>query len=259
MKDYKADKACNEIKRYIDELSTWYVRNARDRFNEGDAEARQTLRYVLERIVRILAPIIPFATEKIYQDMNGKKKSVHLEAWPKYDKKLINEELMEKMELVREIVSEGLKQRDQAKIGLKWPLAKAVIFTKEAKGLDKYEEIILEQLNVKKIDFKQSKEELKVELDTNITPELEAEGYAREISRKVQSFRRELGLQKSDKIELFVFSDNDLVKNLEKQKNFLSERVNAPKLTISSKRNKKFKNVQNFKVKEKEIEIAIEM
>jgi len=259
MKAYKADKACNEIKKYIDELSTWYVRNARDRFNDGDVEARKTLRYVLERVVRVLAPITPFASEKIYQDMNGKKKSVHLEAWPKHEKKLINEELMEKMELTREIVSEGLKQRDQKQISLKWPLAKAIIFTKEVKGLEKYEEIILEQLNVKKIEFKPSKEGLKVELDTKITPELETEGYAREISRKVQAFRKDLGLQKSDKIELFIFSDNELIKNLEKQKKFLSERVNSPKLSLAAKRNKEFKNLQNFKVKEKEIEIAIEM
>lgn len=259
MKAYKADKACNEIKKYIDELSTWYVRNARERFNEGDEDARKTLRYVLERVVRVLAPIIPFATEKIYQDMNGKKKSVHLESWPKHEKKLINEELMEKMELVREIVSEGLKQRDQNQISLKWPLAKAIIFTKESKRLEKYEEIILEQLNVKKLDFKKASEGLKVELDMKITPELETEGYAREISRKVQAFRKDLGLQKSDKIELFVFSDNELIKNLEKQKKFLSERVNSPKLNLAAKRIKEFKNIQNFKVKEKEIEIAIEM
>ncbi len=258
MEAYKADKACNEIKKYLDDLSTWYVRNSRDRFNDGDIEAKKTLRYVLEKVVRVLAPIIPFATEKIYQDMNGKKKSVHLETWPKYDKKLINEELMANMETIREIVSEGLKQRDQKQISLKWPLTKATIFIKDFKSLDQYKEIILEQLNVKKIEFKKATE-FKVELDTKITPELETEGYAREISRKVQAFRKDLGLQKTDKIELFIFTNEDLVKALEKQKTFLKERVNAPKLTISAKRNKEFKNIQNFKVKEKEIEIAIEM
>jgi len=113
------------------------------------------------------------------------------------------------MNLVREIISSGLKTRDKIKIGLKWPLAKAMIFSKRlGKELEK---IIETQLNVKNIEWENTDEQdLKVEFDTKMNPELEAEGYAREMTRQVQAFRKKLGLIKTDKIKLFIVADEDL-------------------------------------------------
>ena len=164
------------------------------------------------------------------------------------------------MSKVREIISEGLKLRDKEKIGLKWPLAKVTIYGKK---IDKeISGIIAQQLNVKEIKIKDVKagESLKVEFDTKITSELEAEGYAREISRHVQSFRKKIGLKKEDKIGLVLFVDNELKNMLKNQEKFIKERTNSKKLEISesaSNSKEKFKNTSDFKIKNKRGNIVI--
>ena len=80
------------------------------------------------------------------------------------------------------------------------------------------QEIIARQLNVKKIELKSG--ELKVELDTKMTPELEEEGYARELARFIQNERKKAGLTKENKIEIFI--ESELNSTFEKQKNFLN-------------------------------------
>ena len=245
LEEYNTVKACATVKKYIDDLSTWYVRNSRDRFNDNDTAARKTLRYVLEKLTKILAPIIPFATEKIYQDMNGKTKSVHLEDYPKANKKLIDKELEIEMEATRNIVSTALRERDREHIGIKWPLAKATIESpiQPSKELNN---VIKEELNIKELIYKKSKE-LKIKLDTAQTPELEAEGFAREISRKVQATRKKAGLIKSDSIKLEISSDFD--DKLESQLDFIKERVGAKQISLG-KSNKNFSHSEEGKIKD---------
>ena len=238
LEEYNTVKTCAAIKKYIENLSTWYVRNSRERFNSNDESARQTLRYVLEKLTKILAPLMPFATEKIYQDMNGKKKSVHLEDYPKANMKLVDKELEQQMQTTRDIVSTALRERDKAHIGIKWPLANATI---------KSEIKPIEELNIKKLTYEKAKE-LDVQLDTNITPELEEEGFAREISRKVQSARKKAELVKTDKIELEISSDfND---KLESQIRFIKERVGAREISLE-KSEKSFSHSEVGKIKDK--------
>jgi len=254
LEEYNAVKACASIKKYINELSTWYVRNSRDRFNNEDEDARKTLRYILEKITKILAPIIPFATEKIYQDMNSNKKSVHLEKYPKAKTKLINKKLEQQMHLTREIVSAGLKERDKAQIGIKWPLLKATI-TNQPKLSKEMQKIIKEELNIKTIiqQSAKSSKQIDVELDTNITPELEAEGFAREMSRKIQALRKKANLIKENEIELEIISNfNDKIKP---QLNFIQKRVGA-KTIFLNKSNKKYSHSEEGKIKDKSFTIS---
>ena len=130
--------------------------------------------------------------------------------------------------------------------------------------------IVKSQLNVKNISFRFSHANTKdvdVELDTKQTPELEAEGYAREMSRLVQEFRKTLGLQKKDNIELTIITDSGFKEVLEKQKQFIKDRTNSKKLEIfttpktnspaSSQVKERFKNKIEFKIKDKGGEIAI--
>ncbi|MDH3352847.1 MAG: isoleucine--tRNA ligase [Nanoarchaeota archaeon] len=246
LKEYNTIKACAFIKKYIDDLSTWYVRNSRDRFNDNDENARKTLRYVLEKTTKILAPLIPFVTEKIYQDMNGKEKSVHLEDYPKANEKLINKKLKEEMETTRNIVSTALRERDRAHIGIKWPLAKATIESPIEPNKE-LNEVIKEELNIKKIIYKKS-EEFKITLDTDITPELEAEGFARELSRKIQAARKKAELVKSESIELEISSEFD--NKLKSQLDFIKERVGAKKISLE-KSKKEFNHSEEGKIKNK--------
>ncbi len=258
LNSYNTIKACNEIKVFVEDLSTWYVRVNRDRFEE-DKIARETLKYVLNEFSKAIAPILPFISEKIYQTLNGEKKSVHLESYPTFDEKEIDKKILEKMLVAREIVSIGLRERDKVGIGLKWPLAKATVHSKEQKSIKDVEKLIREQLNVKGLDLRTKSDvgELSVELDTTQTPELESEGYAREISRTVQEFRKKLGLQKRDSIELHIITDDSFKKILEKQKDFIRDRTNSKKLEIVTTTKERFKNKIEFKIKDKRGEIAV--
>ncbi len=255
LENYNTIKTGVEIRRFVEDLSTWYLRVNRDRLSE-ESEARETLRFVLDNFSKIIAPILPFVSEKIYQSLNGAKNSVHLEEYPSLKSKQSERSLLQEMENIREIISAGLKTRDVIQIGLKWPLATAKINCKEKVGKE-FEELIKSQLNVKKLDIKKA-DTISVEFDTKITPELEAEGYARELSRQAQAFRKELGLVKEDAIELYVISDDKMQEILEKQVNFIKKRVNAEKLGfIGSNDKEKFKNRIDFKIKEKKGELAI--
>jgi len=259
LENYNTVKACGEIRQFIEDLSTWYVRLNRERLSE-EKEARETFRYVLKEFSKLCAPIMPFVSEIIYQSLEGKKKSVHLEDWPKFDGKKIDKRIILQMEKVREIVSVGLRERDRAKIGLKWPLSSATVIGGDFKLKKDYEEIIRDQLNVKKLLYRKSHANTKdvvVDFDTTQTPELESEGYAREISRKVQAFRRNLGLEKKDKIKLFIITDADFVKVLKSQKDFIRSRTNSKTLEIVTTPKETFKNKTDFKIKDKRGDIAI--
>ena len=205
-REYNTIKACSEIRKFVDDLSTWYVRLNRDRFNEGDKVASKVLRFVLDRFSKIAAPIIPFVSEKIYQNLYGEDESVHLDSWPEFDD--FNEEISTEMMNVRDIVSMGLKFRDQNQIGLKWPLAKAVIScdNKISKELVK---IIMQELNVRNVEFIDG--DLGVSLDLNLSDELKAEGFSREVARKIQAGRKRAGLVKGDKISLVLNTEFEKV------------------------------------------------
>ena len=144
--------------------------------------------------------------------------------------------------------------RDKAGIGLKWPLAKAIIKGVELKK--DLQEIIARQLNVKKIELKKSKE-IEVSFDVSLTPELEAEGYAREISRKVQAFRKNLGLNKKDKISLVLVTDDKFQEILKIQENLIKKRTNSKKLEIVTTVKERFKKKTDFKIKDKRGQIMI--
>ena len=100
-------------------------------------------------------------------------------------------------------------------------------------------------------------EDLKVEFDTKLTPELEEEGYAREMTRQVQAFRKKLGLVKTDKIELFIVADENFKNILKKQKNFIQDRTNSSKFEIVTTGKERFKKIIKFKTRDKRGWIAI--
>ena len=238
----------------VEDLSRNYIKIIRER----SYEVKTILEKILIDILKVVSPVIPFTTEKIWQDLRNKKvveeESIHLSSWPKADKKKIDKKLEKKFDIVFNIIEKGLAERDKAKIGLRWPLINVTV--SGSSSLEKQlKEIIKKQLNAKKVSFKKiASKDVEVELNTKITPELEAEGYARELSRHVQAFRKKLGLEKKDSVELFISTDNELVKILEKQKEFIKERTNSKRLEISENvtiGKEKFKNRTDFKIKNK--------
>jgi len=202
--------------------------------------------------------VCPFITEKLWQNINGKE-SVHLQQFPKVEKGKINLKLEKEMKLVLKIIEAGLAERDKAGIGLKWPLSMAEITTYNQIPKD-LQKIIIRQLNVKKIEIKKAgkgkSKEIKVQLDTKITPELEAEGFARELSRKIQAERKNKGLVKSDKINLEILTDKNSVDKLKKFLNFIKNRTNSEKINIDFNLPKFKKNFVKVVIKNIEFNIG---
>ncbi len=221
---------------WLNTLSRGYIQFVRERLAENDEAALTTLQEVYLGLLKLCAPILPFITEHIYQELKNKIKlkeeSLHLLGWPKCDKKKIDPQLENNFTEVINIIEIGLAERDKVKIALKQPLAKAIIFSKK-KISQKLESIIKNQLNLKLVELKEG--ELKVKLDTTITPELEAEGLAREIARKIQAERKNAGLVKTDKIDLTIVCSSSLAKKLLLQKGFIQKRTNAVSLEIGIK------------------------
>lgn len=262
MEKYDLPLATRPITNFIEDLSLVYIKFNRDRFGYGDENAIKTLKEILEKTSLLISPFMPFLAEHIWQKIQGKNlkdkyASVHFQEWPKSDGKKIERILEKRFELIREIISSGLSERDKIKIGLKWPLQSATIIGENFKLKKDEEELIKSQLNVKKIFWKTNKGGLKINLDTTITPELEAEGYTRELSRQIQAFRKSLGLNKNEKVNTIVITDGEFQKILEKQKDFLRERTNSKKIEIVTTAKERFKNKVDFKIKDKRGKIVV--
>ena len=249
LENYNTIGASNSVREFIDNLSTWYVRGSRERFNSGDKLARKTLRKVLEVLSKIIAPLMPFIAEEIYLSLGEKNNSVHLEDWPMADESKVDSSLESQMDFVRDVVSIGLRERDKNNMPLKWPLSKVEVASKVEVSSD-LKEIIIKELNVKEYVFRQCNDsELEVTLDFNLTPELEAEGYAREISRKVQASRKEMGLNKDEEIELKLALSSEFADKLSSQIDLIKERTNSNSLDVVDELNSEEKNIFEFKIK----------
>jgi isoleucyl-tRNA synthetase len=200
-KKYNVQKATELVPVFIDDLSRWYIRRSRERFQEGDLSALNTLYSVLTVFAKAVAPILPFITEEMYKNLTGNI-SVHLENWPKALAGRIDKVLEAKMALVREISELGNAKRRLAEIRVRQPLPRLTIFNLPTKLEEPFLGLIKDELNVKEVVVKQGKGELTVELDTTITPELEEEGETREIIRQIQEARKEAGCGLADLIEV---------------------------------------------------------
>jgi isoleucyl-tRNA synthetase len=225
----------------VNDLSRTYIKLTRERAEE----TYSVLEEIRRGLLIILAPIMPFLTESLFRELKQKEESVHLCSWPKADKKKRDSKLEEQFLSVLKIIETGLTVRDKAQTGLKWPLAKATVFS-SAKLKKEMQEIVMRQLNVKKLELKNSKE-TKVELDLTMTKELEAEGFARELARNIQSERKKAGLKKGQLIELKINCDNEMKDRLKPHFEFLRERTNSK--TIMFTASDKIKNANVFTIK----------
>ena len=235
--DYQLSETPNLIEDLFLELSRTYIQLIRDRLSIGTKEEKQiiisTIYEVLINILKLFSPIIPFTTEKIYQNLKKefklKEQSIHLINWPKANEKLIDEKLEGGIKLVKEITQELLAQREKAKINVRWPLKRAEIHTENPQKIKPLIKIIKKQTNIKIIILKKGK--LKVQLNTQLTKELEQEGFARELTRRIQTLRKKANLKKENKINLIVITEYELGS----WKKEIKEKVGAKTIKIVDK------------------------
>jgi len=159
---YDTTTAGRAIASFVDELSNWYVRRSRRRFWDGDAVAFATLRNCLVEVSRLLAPLTPFIADEVYGNLDGSERSVHLCDFPSSQPGRRDEELESDMQVAREVVDLGRAARAQARLKGRQPLAEAVVVAgdRERAAIERFEAIVLEELNVKRIRYVGEAQEL---------------------------------------------------------------------------------------------------
>jgi isoleucyl-tRNA synthetase len=286
---------------YLDALTNWYIRRSRDRFwrslGDGDdqaaADARQdkadaydTLHTVLVTLCKVAAPLLPFLTEEVFRGLTDER-SVHLCAWPDADSLPADPDLVETMDLVREVCSEAHSIRKANKLRARLPLPCLIVAAPNAARLADFEWLISEEVNVKSVDLATDVSAIAdtvlsivpsvlgprlgadtqrviaaskrgewsrsedgsvdvggfplqpaeyslrlrprdetvsralpghtgvVALDTQTSPELLAEGDARDVVRLVQQARKEAGFHVADRVRLELFLPADVAEAIE--------------------------------------------
>ena len=251
MNVYNIPRALEGVLPFLDDASNWFVRRSRRRFwkSENGADklqAYQTLHYVLSYLALILAPFVPFLAEELWSKMVGDG-SVHLKDWPEAGE--IDESLLAEMAEVRGYVNEALALRAKNSVKIRQPLA-SVKVPQNAKSFD-FTPILMEELNVKNVEFGVEG----VEFDFELTPELRAEGLMREIIRHIQAARKKADLNVDDRIELNFISENtEVLDSFKKFEQEISKEVLATKAEISEN---ELDFAQIVKVEGSEVKISL--
>ncbi|MFC2069579.1 isoleucine--tRNA ligase [Chloroflexota bacterium] len=234
LENYDPRSAAWKIAAFVDVLSNWYVRRSRRRFwkSENDTDklsAYNTLYQCLVTLSKLMAPFTPFLAEELYQNLvcsiePGAPESVHLTDFPAADESKIDEQLIRDVNSVTELVSKVRALRTENNIKVRQPISEIRIPVKAdwlKDAVSRFDSEIKDEVNVKNIVFVDNLDGLdgerypstdfnnsSVVIDTLITPELKAEGMAREIVRRLQTMRRSAGFDIADHIETYYEGDD---------------------------------------------------
>ncbi|MFF7200945.1 isoleucine--tRNA ligase [Streptomyces sp. NPDC008141] len=154
MESYDTQRAGKLLSSFVDDLSNWYVRRSRRRFWQGDKAALRTLHDVVETVTRLMAPLTPFITERVWQDLVvpvtvDAPESVHLSTWPEADLDAIDPVLSQQMALVRRLVELGRATRAESGVKTRQPLSRALVAATGFESLSpELRAQITEELNV---------------------------------------------------------------------------------------------------------------
>ncbi len=156
MENYDLNKAVHYIQDFVcDDLSNWYIRRNRRRFWQSKLDSSKKAVYkttydVLVGVCKLIAPISPFLSEEIYQNLTNEE-SVHLSNYPICDEKMIDRKLEEKMDLVIELISYARNIREDAKIKVRQPISEVIFESKYKEKINEFELLFKEELNVKNV------------------------------------------------------------------------------------------------------------
>lgn len=262
---YEITQAARQISIFIDDLSRWYVRRSRRRFQRPTSakdlsDASATLESILLGLAKIIAPFTPFVSEHIWQSMNKQSpknhpESVHLATWPIAKPAAINKSILMKMQAIRELAALGLKMRQTAGIKVRQPLSGFFVLSSRnsIRVANEFAKILMEELNVKKIKFllrppkgayiirdealrakpisqqrgPRQTDKWQAFLDTQLTAELKEEGELRELIRNIQELRQSANLDPRDLIKLWLDAPRHIKAGLRRKSAELKKEVNA--------------------------------
>ena len=159
---YQADKLMLKINRFVDELSNWYVRRSRRRFwkSENDTDkwaAYHTLYQALVTLSKLIAPVSPFFTEALYQNLvvaldSEAPASIHLCSFPEVDERWLDDDLLQRVDVVIKTVELGRAARNKANLKVRQPLANISVYfpaEEDRAFASDLQDQILEELNIK--------------------------------------------------------------------------------------------------------------
>lgn len=221
----------------IEVLSRLYVPMIRKELWTDDPETferRQaiyaTLHHTLKTVTLLFNPVTPFLSEALYQRVYKKldrklPESINFESWPEPDEKMRNKALEEDFQILFQSVSIAYSARQSAKLKRRWPLSKMVVVAPEktSSALKKVEELFLELANVKTVEYAQeipeialprdwvsaSEGDVQVFLNSQRDKSLLGEGLMRDIARRVQALRKELGYMPTDVLDAVRIAELD--------------------------------------------------
>ncbi len=236
LEKYDPTTAARRIEGFVDDLSNWYIRRSRRRFwkSESDTDklaAHSTLYRCLTTLSRLLAPFMPFVAEEMYQNLvrsayPESPESVHLTDFPTADMSCVDQRLAAETRLAIRICSLGRAARARAQVKVRQPLPRAIVKVRnehEAEAVRKLAGQILEELNIKELSADarpaevvlsdvgkaliEKEGDLLVALQTELSPQLQAEGTAREVVRRIQTMRRQASFEITDHIVVYYQGD----------------------------------------------------
>ncbi|MBE6147191.1 MAG: isoleucine--tRNA ligase [Firmicutes bacterium] len=158
MDEYDLNKAVKLINNFVNEdLSNWYIRRNRRRFWGSEMDNSKKAVYkttydVLLGVCKLVAPIAPFASDEIYVNLTGEE-SVHLATYPVFEANFVNEEIENRMDLIRDLISLGRNAREEAKIKVRQPIQEVILDGKTEDTISDLVDLIKEELNVKEVLF----------------------------------------------------------------------------------------------------------
>ncbi len=234
----------------LNDLSRWYIKLVRDRlspwYTGGDkAAARYALHYVLEKLVRIMAPVSPFMSEHIYQDMFGKRFSVHSEAWPEQEKNLVDRKLENSMAIVKGLIEQMNAAREDGRLKLKWPLDAVHIYSEKKdvlKAVKDLRDVVRFMGNVREVRFlDKASREMKPFPGgrLGLGDVLEEEKFVRELMRSIQVLRKKDGLKVTDSIVLTLNTDKETEKLIRKHEKAILHGVGSSGITYGQPKQQK--------------------
>lgn len=218
MEAFEVTKAVRDISDFvIEDLSNWYIRRNRRRFwqtelNDSKKAVFKVTYDVLLGLTKVIAPFVPYIAEELFRSLSGEI-SVHLEYYPTADPSMIQPELEEKMELVRNLVSLGRASREKVKIKVRQPLSEVMIDGKYENLLKDMSSLIEEELNVKKVVFEK---DLSGFMNYALKPDFKTAGPY--LGSKIKAFGKSLSdldpketvekLERDGKLELELDGDS---------------------------------------------------
>jgi isoleucyl-tRNA synthetase len=238
---YEVGTAARVIEEFVGDLSRWYIRRSRRRFQQPPSarehrKVSQVLRYVLVITARLVAPFTPFFAEALWQSLTSGKRvsSVHLAEWPSLPTPTAAErKLIADMAKVRAAASAGLAARATAGVKVRQPLQSLTLKDRALRGKKELLALITEEVNVKEVRFDRKNNE-EVVLDTVITHALKEEGWRREFIRAIQELRQSAKLRPSDSIALAVEVPEELRFILTRDEALVKREVRAERLSFGA-------------------------